>query len=149
MKKKIKVIPVQTNSDTLMSLQISKSKTYGCNNKLVSQEWEMSIVLNQELGLDDDGCLVTTLKAEQIDKLIGQLVCAKAEIENKNKSLQLKKIEDYERGSIIKEAGGLHSGPARIETYGTRERSHDNRTKGKAVGHQTRHLEKESSRGQD
>lgn len=91
MKKKIKVIPVQTNSDTLMSLQISKSKTYGCNNKLVSQEWEMSIVLNQELGLDDDGCLVTTLKAEQIDKLIGQLVCAKAEIENKNKGLQLKK----------------------------------------------------------
>ena len=90
MKKKIKVIPVQTNSDTLMSLQISKSKIYGCNNKLVSQEWEMSIVLNQELGLDDDGCLVTTLIAEQIDKLIGQLVCAKAEIEIKNKSLQFK-----------------------------------------------------------
>ena len=45
----------------------------------------MSIVLVQELGFDDDGYLATTLKAEQIDKLIGQLVCAKAEIENKNK----------------------------------------------------------------
>ena len=76
MKKKIKVIPVQTNSDTLMSLQISKSKTYGCNNKLVSQEWEMSIVLNQELGLDDDGCLVTTLKAEQIDKKKNKIIDA-------------------------------------------------------------------------
>ena len=55
----------------------------------------MSIVLVQELGRDDDGCLVTTLKAEQIDKLIGQLVCAKAEIENKNKQykqLSKKKI---------------------------------------------------------
>lgn len=86
MKKKIKVIPVKTSNDTLMSLQISKVKTYRCN-KVVKQEWTMSLVLDQALGLEDDGCLATMLSPEQIDSLIGQLVCAKAEVEMRNKQL--------------------------------------------------------------
>lgn len=87
MKKKIKVIPVKTSNDTLMSLQISKVKTYRCN-EVIKQEWAMSLVLDQELGLDDDACLATILSPEQIDSLIGKLVCAKAEVETKNKQLQ-------------------------------------------------------------
>lgn len=46
------------------------------------------MVIEQHLGLDDDALLAVTLSPSQVDKLIGQLFVAKAEIETRNKNLQ-------------------------------------------------------------
>lgn len=83
MSKLIKKIPVETRSDSQLSLQIHETNTYR-DNEVVSTDNILCIVINQELGLEDDGILAVTLDSHQIDKLIGQLIIAKAELKVRN-----------------------------------------------------------------
>lgn len=83
----IKEIPVETRSDQQMSLQVHEVEVTRCNI-IVNKEKALYVVIEQHLGLDDDGLLAVRLSPSQISKLIGQLLIAKAEIETRNKDLQ-------------------------------------------------------------
>lgn len=83
----IKKIPVETRSDQQMSLQVHEVEVTRCNI-IVNKEKALYVVIEQHLGLDDDGLLAVRLSPSQISKLIGQLLIAKAEIETRNKDLQ-------------------------------------------------------------
>lgn len=78
----IKEIPVETRSDQQMSLQIHEVEVTRCDI-IVNKEKALYVVIEQHLGLDDDGLLAVRLSPSQISKLIGQLLIAKAEIETK------------------------------------------------------------------
>lgn len=83
----IKEIPVETRSDQQMSLQVHEVEVTRCD-MIVNKEKALYVVIEQHLGLDDDGLLAVRLSPSQISKLIGQLLIAKAEIETRNKDLQ-------------------------------------------------------------
>lgn len=83
----IKEIPVETRSDQQMSLQVHEVEVTRCDI-IVNKEKALYVVIEQHLGLDDDGLLAVRLSPSQISKLIGQLLIAKAEIETRNKDLQ-------------------------------------------------------------
>lgn len=83
----IKKIPVETRCDQQMSLQVHEVEVTRCDI-IVKKENILCVVIEQHLGLDDDALLAVTLSPSQVDKLIGQLFVAKAEIETRNKNLQ-------------------------------------------------------------
>ena len=83
----IKKIPVETRCDQQMSLQVHEVEVTRCDI-IVKKENILCVVIEQHLGLDDDALLAVTLSPSQVDKLIGQLFFAKAEIETRNKNLQ-------------------------------------------------------------
>ena len=83
----IKKIPVETRCDQQMSLQVHEVEVTRCDI-IVKKENILCVVIEQHLGLDDDALLAVTLSPSQVDKLIGQLFVAKAEIETRNKNSQ-------------------------------------------------------------
>lgn len=83
----IKTFPVETSSDQQLSLQVHKVNHYR-SDVLTYTEVVACAVIKQELGLEDDGILSVMLNQSQIDKLIGQLFIAKAELEIRNKELR-------------------------------------------------------------
>lgn len=82
----IKTIPVETRSDAQLSLQIHEIKTYQ-NDEVISVDNRLCVVIDQRLGLEDDGTLAVMLVSHQVDKLISQLLTAKAELEVRNKNI--------------------------------------------------------------
>ena len=82
----IKKIPVETRSDSQLSLQIHETNTFR-NNEVVRTGNVLCVVIDQKLGLEDDGTLAVMLDSHQIDKLIGQLLTAKAELKVMNKNI--------------------------------------------------------------
>ena len=82
-----KIISVETDTDTQMTLQITKLKTFMLD-KMINENWELVIGLSQEIGLSSDGIQFTSLNVKQIDSFIKKLSDAKTEIERRNKVLK-------------------------------------------------------------
>ena len=86
MSRLIKKIPVETCSDQQMSLQVHEVEVTRAD-LVAYKENALYVVIEQYIGLDDDGLLAVRLSPSQISKLIGKLLIAKAEIETKHKDL--------------------------------------------------------------
>lgn len=93
---------IETGTDTMLSVQIQKSKTYS-NSEVVGVRNEAILLMSEYIGLDDDGVMVTTLTEEQLDNFIGKLAVLRVELGRRNKELK-KQLEDkgqqmsYENG---------------------------------------------------
>lgn len=67
-----KVIPIQTNTDTELTLQIVSPSITDANGTRKGRK-EVALLLSQSIGLENDGEQVTLLNGDQIEELIEQL----------------------------------------------------------------------------
>ena len=73
------VIPIQTDNDTELTLQIV-SPTITDATGTRQGEKEVALLLSQNVGLESDGEQVTLLNAKQIEELIEQIQNLKNQI---------------------------------------------------------------------
>ena len=73
------VIPIQTDNDTELTLQIVSPTTTDATGTGQGEK-EVALLLSQNVGLESDGEQVTLLNAKQIEGLIEQLQNLKNQI---------------------------------------------------------------------
>ena len=86
---------IETGTDTMLSVQIQKSKEYS-NSEVVRVRNEAILLMSQYIGLDEDGVMVTSLTEEQLDNFIGTLAVLRVELKRRNKELK-KQLEDKDQ----------------------------------------------------
>ena len=86
---------IETGTDTMLSVQIQKSKEYS-NSEVVRVRNEAILLMSQYIGLDEDGVMVTSLTEEQLDNSIGKLAVLRVELKRRNKELK-KQLEDKDQ----------------------------------------------------
>ena len=97
---------IETGTDTMLSVQIQKSKEYS-NSEVVRVRNEAILLMSQYIGLDEDGVMVTSLTEEQLDNFIGKLAVLRVELKRRNKELKKQLENSSTRGHVIVEAERL------------------------------------------